>query len=683
MNPPILLLYPEIVSHIALYLDIYSLKRLGIAGNARLVALLKLGVRNIFTPKYMMFLDLKAIFALSDGYKCIEIVKIRPVRDTTPAKIPAEALELPHTITELNVRFPGSVSLFLDNSLIKQLPRLRRLRLSSGETSRKATLSGIQFPSQLESLELFARPGELRYAKGDIDCLPKGLITLALPLPEEGLPQFDKYEWPLSLTHFELDTSYNQSILIELLPRTVSKLICWNVPNWKTTFNSQETLSEISFPWRSFFPHLSHLQLEALDPSFNSDLLKTLLLHDALPKPLVDDFIKNSYWNLPSLQAGELTYAKFISLWIPSPYAGVSLDNVKAEFQLLVPFLAETNLWLYPELPMELFKHTPRVKSTTINADSTETTQFSVSLEELTCNSCKVHLSILPKGLRSIYCSGFMEINEDGTIIEGLEKHIKIPPTLTSLHCIESRLPDLFIHELPRNLTKLRIMLGNPDQWDLVATRLSGLVSLIANFDANWVCDSSRTLALLTSKSIIAVTLAQELTSTPSKVPWSEFLHNCSSGTSPLPPTITKLSIVSNTDTIPIDAALALPKGLVALLLDGINWFPSTETSAHYNPTGLSIEEILLRLPPKIRKLGLNCSKGAKKVDFKLVKAFSPLVVYLSLQHSFESQLEAGETTTDEIERCISHLPPHLNYLEVGNLRTAYCQNRELLFSNP
>lgn len=687
MEAPILLLYPEIVSQIAYYLDYTSVKRLETSGNARLANLLRLGVRNISAPKYVRFLDLQSLFDLAGGYKCIDTFILRPLLTNTPAKLPTEVLNLPNSITNLRIRFPGAVSLFLDNILISQLPNLRKLQLVADESPRLITLSGIKFPAQLESLELFPRCQELTIETGDIDGLPKGLSMLGLSISSAGLPNFEKYEWPLSLTHFELEVVYNTHVLLEHLPRTVQKLICWNVPRWKTTYGSQDESTHISFPWRVFFPRLAHLQLESFDESFNSDLLKTLLLSDILAPPLVDAFLRSSFWNLPTFHDHQPTFSRFTSLWIPSPYVGLSLDDVESEIRLLAPLLTDTNLWLYPELPLELSKYLPSVKAVLLDSSTTETTQLHRSLSELSCPNGEAHLSVLPNTLESLSAKGIGELNADGTVIEGVEDRIRFPSTLNTFMCTLSRVPDVLICALPPSLTKLHILIGEPDQWDLVATRLSGLVSLVAHFHTSWKCPSTRTLAPLTSKSIVAVSLHLTSNRDQSTVPCSEFISDSSTGASVLPQSLKKLSLVSTVDVIPIGVIVALSSyRLSALLLEGIDWFPSPETNAHYNTTGLSHEQILQQLPPNLRKLGLTCSaKVPKKADFSVLKALPPLLVYFSTSHAFDNEpIGTYESKEDYNQRRIGYLPLHMNYVFFGighiDLRDAYRGKQTLEF---
>lgn len=718
MDAPILRLYGDHWTSISFFLDATSVQSLLCVGSPRLVSLLTRSVRHMALGGYLAYLDYNRIFAAFSRFTAIEKISIEPSMDIIRAKFIRGRLLLPNTLTALSVKATGVAHDFAYDKLNLAIltPHLKHLHLEGGYPGSTIGLKDFLLPSGLQTFNLSLSPKMLLLEKGEIDTLPKGLTSLALTI---GLwPEFDKYEWPLSLTALTLE-NLDGEVRIESLPRTLHEFISRGTIEWVTAYQSPDEgevcrKEKVHFPWREFFPYLQVFEIYPIAVLDTSNLLRSFIKSDPLDRTSTLKFISSSYWDLPSLRSDTPVTTTFKRLWIPNMFANTVEDqaHLERELQELAPLLATTKFWTYPDLPVAMLKYLPSANSMLLIEDTKETDQLSLGARDIYGSTHKVHLSILPSGVRDLQCGGIITNSADGATKEASTAAIKFPPHLTSLEVTDAlSVPLLSI--LPTTLTSVALYLCQPEEWNLVAERLISLVSLRINLK-HWVCPRATKLARIAStyplKLSIDMGRAMSV-KTPEESPFLvEFFGDdldlvASAAASPLPQSSLTHLTIANGNIFAVHPTIIprLPAGLKHL---NITFDPKAETCPPY-PLPADIQHsidvprapgsfidsppnysALLRfLPSGLRSLKFNLDEKTTSNHADLLFADSALgllprgLVELHT-NAFKSSYAASET--DRREHIIKLLPPNLSSFDVSNslsvLGTMYFKGKN--FSN-
>lgn len=675
-NSPILSLYADIWSLVLGILDIRSIERLMVAGYSRFEPLFRSLVRKGSYEGIMHILDLDRFMRSCRRFEHIEDVAIIPENLLTRTPSLIEDRVLPKKLVSLELAFKRSADLFLLQSNLREMvPDLLHLRIQ-GSSSSIISFDAIQFPPRLQTFEL---SGDLivRVHPGDIAKLPRSLLKLRLLATT--WPQMDEYEWPIGLSSLALHCS-DTSVLLESLPRTVSSLTFDRSISLTTEFRAPNAdNSGNDFPWRVFFPNLSHLDWPRRHSYDSSTFLRSLVLERAFDETLVRDFLSSGPFDLPSLRSAT-TYPTYSFLRLPpTGLGGLDVD----EFRALSPHFQKTDLRGY-HWPNATTGSIPSTQACVLSEETTLETKLPPKLTRLYGSSLQT--KILPPTLTSIFCEALVPESES-TEKEGGIDHFKLPRNLLNLQITGNDFPVSLASFLPVSLTRLDTCFDSLEIWTLVATRLIHLQTLNVHLGPSWSCYEP--LTPIASSHLQKLSINIPITSLlPSiRPPLWEFF----SDPSPLPQSLTSLGVHSHhMSPIPTCIIPALPRQLLSVSLNSITLEPPLVRFPE--SIGISAEDCLRHFPPQLRALALySIPEPRINANFDLLTSLPSSLT--SFRHAFVfgfpplSRLYSGELGEIEEPRgpldrtkltkmaVATRLPPNLSvimFAGITGIRSMY-----------
>lgn len=526
---------------------------------------------------------------------------------------PLEPLAFPSTLTTLSMLFKGVFTLITPIKLSTALPSLTSLQLADQSREVTFALEDLDIPPLLESLDLLYPRHYPKLPKNWVASLPRGLLRLSYGYSTaEDASEPTTYEWPPSLSYLAISNDSEVGIVLEHLPRTVSELSLLHIEAIITQFTNSPF--GLVFPWRRFFPRLTALYLPhyLFEPDY-SRLLATIVLENELDTSKVDHFIASGFWDIPTIlppQTGP--YPTYRTLGVPKETWTTDPDHMEAIMPTLAPLLKHTNLTHFSG-DMSLLRFLPSI--TDISPESwANNITLSDNIESISCEDEFLRISELPANLTWLSCG----------IIKGSGDEYDFAPQDT----FPSKLSTLFLNSvlshhtlfnaLPVTLTSLSIQLGIPEAWNLVAQRLINLESLDVWMVPRWHC--LKPLSPISSKKFTTMrfSLWSSFEYPNAKAKLSEFFSESSSL---FPPTLHTLNIHNGPWHSSIIATV--PKSLTSLSIDGLEWSsnePSKNSTLMPYPEahGMSDEDLIKSLPPKLQTLGLYRGHEEKEVKPKI-----------------------------------------------------------------
>lgn len=594
------------------YLLTSSVLRLLEAGNAQLSRLLCQATHSVSWGDAGLVVDLDAFLRHCNSFPGLTEISID--RDTTRTlyKIPQQSLVLPPTLTSLTLDYHSVFTLILPLKLSTLVPRLTSLRLRGGTVDQTTGFSSLDLPPNLETLELSPVGPTAPLDPAFVARLPRSLDSFDLECflaCESTIGGPLSYDWPPSLASFRI-TTFGRTLL-EHLPRTVTSLRLKSLGKpLETTFppcqiDSTKPPSRV-FPWRRFFPRLTevYLYLASNSPQLDMGLiLPTMVLDTVIDSSIVDDFIASGFWDVPSLRhlraGSSKPYPKFKAILMPKCFwTHLEGQNLSHQFQELGPYIQGTD-FTTPHFISQgaMAAQLKNVNRLNLKMDVNGDFEISPSIQAIQClKDVSVHL--LPPKLTYLSCRNLRGSNEDLTFHQ--ERDI-LPVTLTLLS-VRGTLPLLKCPKmLPQSLTNLNVPVRDPNEWTLIAERCFLLKKLRVILQSTWTCQAP--LTKISSTSLYAFALDSRIReSSDEGMPHAtEFF----STPSIYPTSLERLELDGN----PWHASVlaVIPRNLGRLVIEGFCWESTTSVplSPYPEANGMSKEQIMLCLSPKLRKLVL------------------------------------------------------------------------------
>lgn len=606
-NPPsILRLYQDIWVPISHYLDARSIRNLISAGNRQLASTVARSVQSTRFSDFGLILDFEVILNFCQQFDSLEEIIVKTEPGYFASGAPSQALELPSTLTNLDLSFYGVFSLIQPIKLSQAVPSLTRLSLSAHHAPKRHRLSDFDWPPLLEHLSL-RQSLSLCISPRGIAQLPRSLSSISLSwlaassADEDDLKrgfgfQMVSYEWPLSLTALTLDNSLS-CVNIEHLPRTLTSLD--TSANYTLKSDFPLTSEAVIFPWRVFFPKLRNLVLGKYnDDSGHIRLLRTILLPDALNSKTVEQFISNGFWrDIPSSSVFSHEYPSYDAICLPFAFWENSRPELITELDLLAHLIKNTvfpNLMSSDPLIAYTLPSETHFKGTIVTKENDA--PFRAGLLDINAYRSTLHLAHLPASVTSLRCRALLGSNGTTDLVKG----DSFPPNLSSLDIHE--LTPSTVSILPHTLTDLDISLSDTHIWDLVATRCVSLKKLNVFLEDDWKTDID--LASISSRSLLEFRLQLPLSARYANRPkLAQFFRSPSAVWSPiLPPSVTRLFLRGGHS---IDASvlvvLNLPN-LKRLDIAGFVW-KSADSPAFPEASGMAPHDLIRCLPQNLRQL--------------------------------------------------------------------------------
>ena len=554
-------------------------------------------------------LNLDAILESCRALPSLEALVVHPEEGSVLLKEPIKLDNLPSTLRTLKLNFSMICSLFCGFEFATRTPSLVELCLR-GYTKEKLALESFLLPPSLEVLTLEPSSGLTLVPSSDIAKLPRTLVKLRLSVDQLVTETSEKYDWPPSLTDFRLH-SWNSRLTIECLPRTLHKLDLIGFSTTHTAF-PQKSAGRV-FPWRVFFPHLSQLSTSRYERNFDDEsLLRSIVAPEPWERQEAEAFFsKDSSNPAPSATSSLKDFPNFTKLDLPSSWWSQDTGKIIETLRSLAPFIQDVD---FAQLSGEasLLKHAGATSSAELYSDTREADgKLPSTLTRI--NGRDVHISTLPSTFRSLQCYNLIGKDpSDRTMISGDDF-----PNLTFLQLFEPATTHT-ISILPATLTELHIVIGVPEEWDLIASRLISLRKLQITLDAHWRCNSPLTLIKSTYLKAFDLSTHYNYAYDPTKPHLGEFFSH----PSPLPSTVVDL----NLGGVPVPASIlaVLPRGLKDVYINGFSWTDLSASGCLPYPEGanLSHAEIIKSLPPRLRSLHLSkgSDKGQKAIEVECLR---------------------------------------------------------------
>lgn len=603
-DSPILRLHGDVWAKLADRIDIACLQRLIMVGCPQLSALLTRNVKNMVQRDIGPDLDFNAILKACQALSSLETFEILTSEYASQVSRAISLENFPSQVWKLSLNFQNACTSFEGFDFATLTPNLRHLTIG-GPNDVWVAFESFLLPPNMEVLNLIPGLGGIAFKPSDIRKLPRSLTSLGLNIVindnDDNTFETETYDWPLSLTSLRIGGSHC-SFNLEYLPRTVTSLDLGSF-KLKTAFSDGSV-----FPWRSFFPRLSELYL----PRFmGSDLnpqvlLKSLVVGEEARQEADAFLLANRFCHVESLLT-PATYPAFKVLSLPEWFW--PQRNIAAQLEAVAHFIADTDFKNIMLPDFSLLKHAGATTSASCNADSIENEKFPASLTSL--NGLFIFVSSLHPNLTSLGCNQLLgKDDSDRSMISSDDL-----PNFTELQ-LRMYHPAATISILPTTLTALELTIATPEEWDLVATRLTVLRDLIVDLHPRWKVVAPLKPIKSTYLELFSLKAAYKTESDPSKPNFFEFFES----PSPIPSTISKLLIqVKNihASVIPI-----VPRGLLKLRIKGLVW--ATNSKQFEGGASLTPEEIFERLPLMLRTLDIAIGDSTKDVPSAYVATYVP-----------------------------------------------------------
>lgn len=597
----ILHLYRDLWSSISSFLDIESLAKLNLIGNAQISLSLQQTVRFARLHSRRAILDIETILDHCRRYESLKELSISHSHPYAAVLRPKEGVFPPIglALTSLTLQFNGASALAMNLPLSTLAPGLLTLNVVGEAKGFWYTLEQLSLPPNLESLTLDTSPRYPVLFPEFVGKLPRSLTHLDIaclwPFSDDlddvlPVPQDIVYEWPPDLHSFRCPSDF-VTIVLEFLPRTISRLDLSGNLNLRTNFatNSQGLV----FPWRRFFPNLTALLLNLEEPDLDMDLLlATIVMDTELDSTEVDAFIASGFWNVTPLrhfQGQFLAYPSFTELQLPLEF-WQRRPQVIIQPMLMPVFHSVEFLQFRGEaaVAMQLWA----TKKMSITNGLMGKNRLSSSVTSVCCVESLDVANISPN---VTHLEGVLRGSGE---MGALSPKDALPPNLIILGLGSTLLSPETLFIFPISLTRLKIYLKSPETWTVVAERLVLLETLAVTLTSSWQC--SRPLSKLASPHLTSLELGPDNIFTPlGKPALIEFFS--SSWT--FPPSLTHLELRGNGRWHSSILAV-LPPTLSSLIIDTFTWTSSSEP--YPVAVGKSPSELLLSLPQHLLSLRLT-----------------------------------------------------------------------------
>lgn len=610
MIPPILRLSVDLWSSITPLLNFEDVNALLLLGNPHVAKALASSVREFEFNKPLHTVDFESIFATAKATPELQSIVINRnlgiYRLLNPL-VPLQPEQFPPKLTSLRVEAQHSLDFFLVSHDISQLaPGLLSLRLCGSSSSLRG-MDDFKFPSKLQRLEL---SGTFLYlGEGGLASLPPTITHL--DIVTDSVPEMTHNEWPPQLSTLHLHELY-ENVVIEHLPRTLADLSL-NFSDGKPTSSFKPTTTEtFAFPWRVFFPSLTSLSFNlSLRGGSLMTLVKSMVASDAYDASEVATFLSSGFWHSPQLDVPPATgYPLFERIF----FITASFDMLEV-VRTLAPYLR--NVQTICRLPFEAYKYLPSV-TVCSNAVTPLTLSAGMPTQLKSVRLQSVELSAMERmtSLDTVCCDDFGAQPLDEASLNG----VRLPSSLKTFS-MGATLTSPLLRLLPSTLVTLKALIRTRAEWSVIATHLVCLrnLSLNLHFDS-WYGTDALTPMASTCLESFTLDYRRESSYPPSELLAHEFFGT----TSPLPPSLTVLSIASHNPRYlhPFEIIPFLPRQLCHLDIKLSSSQPHPSFNAALSRTP---EELLACLPEGLDSLELSLARSATDVPFSTsLLAFLP-----------------------------------------------------------
>lgn len=646
MEAPILRLYRDVWAQIALYLDSRSTNNLCIVGNIQLASSVSRETRSYRYLHPGLFLDVGALLNTCNRFPSLEELVLTTPQFLSLPKEPFAPLHLPSTLTTLDLRFYGCLTLVKATKLASSTPSLLSLTLDNKRDTKLHRLADFELPSNLKSLSLL-KPEAVCLSPQGIANLPRGLTNLSLSwcTKKEDEPvratAINKYHWPLTLTSCTLASADN--ILLENLPRTVTTLDMSEQEFFSTEFQTEEY--EFAFPWRVFFPRLKNLLLALLPMALSAQpILKSILIAETLNSNDVEKFISSGFWHMPTVfedKSGVITYPPSYDV-LSLPF-NVYTDQTNEDWEEIAPLLSKTDVrrLFINSYILSLIPCPTEVSWFEDSRSGAKPIPFGV--RKITAYFSQIPVEYLPASVTSLECGNLYLRNADGPL---RSSEVALPTSLTELRSPGLLRADIALL-LPASLTEVTLLIDSAATWKTIAVGLVSLRSMSIELQHPWNCfDCLEPIRSSTLESVSIALLVVQYNSSRYRQFFSPTVF---------PSSLRSLELRgSNSDP---SVLAILPQQLLELTIWGFHWDPPEDTLPCHEADGKSIADLIRCLPPKLRKLELKIPTGFNMsvlASWNSLKDLPRSLLYFKHQGHFD------EPKPQEMEEAIQSLPPYL-----------------------
>lgn len=648
----ILHLESDIWDSIAPYINYNEVLNLILTGNRKMAQLIGSTTRSFSFRQRLHAVDLDCVLSTARATPNLQELIFAPFDSVYWLMIPVKPLVFPPKLTSLTAIIHHALDFFLlTHDLSELAPSLTYLQLSGKLDSRTRKLNKLTIPRNLQTLIIRDSP-ILMEDEEDIAKLPRTLTHLQLIAPR--FPTITRNVWPTELSVLHL-RNIEMDVTIEHLPRSLTDLILYPLDGkLNTSFKCEGAGSNFAFPWRQFFPLMSALEVYHELKGSLTFLLGSMISHVVYTPSEVSDFISSGFWSLQQLDWTPLMpYPSFKRLIL------ADMSDFETAARELAPWLRvlEATLTISSEFPFGTLRYLPSADSYDNNDDidfagiTAET--IPSSLKYFSSPYIPVFLLERLPALGSLFTTSIADLQGAEISLED----VKWPSTLHTLSTHQV-LQGPALRCLPNSLTSLQIPVPTRADWSIVASQLVNLIDLHTDLNCEqWNSDISLDEPLTP---IVSTSLEQfgfRYTSVPSTVQPQPFAYEFFGKQSPLPTSLTQLSINSYTHDRPIPLTVLpyLPRQLRDLSISGaIDWNSSIYfTEPHI--ASMTPFELIASLPPDLSSLGLMNYGLISLKGYYILSAMPKNLCHLSHDGLFQD-VAPGSDVSDFLK----HLPRRL-----------------------
>lgn len=656
METPILRLESDAWSSITALLFFDEVRNLLLTGNRKLTQLVGNTARSFMIERRLHSIDLDCILHTAKSTPNLREIHIQAWIGGYKLIAPLRHLDFPSKLTKLIGVFTNALNFFLVAHDISQLaPTLTHLHLR-GVFESRLELGNLRFPPNLQTLALESSVIVIQKEE-EIANLPRTLTNLELKT--RGLPDISRNVWPpeLSLLHLH---NLHADTTIEHLPRTLCDLMLYAMRGkMRTSFKSERSGGHFAFPWRQFFPLLTHFENHYPFDGPLHATIKSIVVSDAYEASTVNEFVSSGFWSLQQ------------PTWVLSaPYPLFKTIDIAEEMAELATTARDLAPWLREIVDIggvsrEAIRYLPSVRSLRaldepFNFDVTDENAFlPTQIEKLTCPSISLSaIERLPRLERlSVTSFGASEGDDVGLHSVKWSSNLKLLATTSKLQA-----PALL--NLPSSLTDLGVAITTHAAWTVIATHLIHLRTLSLELNLKWWnVDEPIDQPLTPMKSDTLEKLVLRFQSAPSEKIARPFADEFFGKHSPLPASIKRLVLnsISTDSPVPVTVFPSLPRNLVELtLVSFIDWEnPHFFVEPHV--ASMTPSELLASLPRGIESL--NMQKYGTEAESSRRSYESLAFLPQTLCHFGTTGLFTMPSQPAAVAEIVKHLPSKLTSL--------------------